>query len=362
MHKMKYTIKELAQTGSSDVQGTTVGTKYGLQPIEYLKEIIDAAKSQLFFANFVRVMNAPQGIHDVVIPVKSTYKGSTGVSFDTTERTSADISWTTLDNLKSIIATPSPVMAGFALTKYALRTNALNLLEIAKEELSYAIGERLDKAIAVAMGDAIGASSSATGAQILFGGDATSDSTLASGDVLTTDLIAKAAKLLKSKNKEYRTNNGAGGGYGSVAGHVTGNPWMNTPDDPYVLFIGPAQEEVLRKDSQFTNAAEYGSDVVVQNGEIGQYLGIRVVVTNNVEQVSAGSEGPDPETANVAVDMTRCILCKPKHACAVVWGRQPELNSWEYNERDQVRISLVCEYDVKVIYPDAIVFIDVADA
>lgn len=362
MHKMKNTIKELAQTAAADVQGTTVGTKYGLQPIEYLKDIVDAAKSQLFFANFVRIMNAPQGIHDVVIPKKSTYKGSTGVSYDTTERTSADISWTTLDNLASIIATPSPVMSGFALTKYALRTNALNLLEIAKEELSYAIGERLDKAIAIAIGDAIGASISATGAQQLFGGTATSDATLVAGDVLTTDLIAQAAKLLKTKNKEYRTNNGAGGGYGAVAGHVVGNPWMNTPDDPYVLFIGPSQEEILRKDSQFVNASEYGADTVVQNGEIGQYLGIRIVVTNNVEQVAAGSEGPDPETANVTVDMTRCILAKTKHACAVVWGRQPEVKSWEYNERDQVRISLICEYAIKVVYDDAIVFVDVSDA
>ena len=100
---------------------------------------------------------------------------------------------------------------------------------------------------------------------------------------------------------------------------ATKNPWQNTPDDPYVLFIGVAQEEALRKDSQFVNAAEYGSDTVVQNGEIGQYLGIRVVVTTNVETFNASATGPDDSAVPGGVTMTRCILMKPKKALALVW-------------------------------------------
>ena len=357
------TIKELGQTQQSDVQGTTVGTKYGLQPIEFLREIVDAAKNQLYFANFVRQIHLPKGVHDVTIPKKSTYEGRSGVDYNTSELVTANtaMTFTTMDNLVSVIVQPTVNISGYALTKSALHTNALNLLDIAKEELSYALGDRIDQAIAVAIGNATSSTSSATGAQTLYGGDATSDNTLSTGDILTTDLIAEAAKLLKSQNKQYRASPGSGGGYGAVSGTVTGNPWMNSPDDPYVLFIGPAQEMALRKDSQFINAAEYGGNEVVQNGEIGQYLGIKVVVTNNVEQVS-GSEGPDAETANAGATMTRCILMKPKKACALVWGREPELNVWDYNEQDQVRISLVTHYAVSVIYDDAIVFIDVADA
>ena len=63
---MYQTIKELAETAAASVQGTTVGTKYGLQPILYLKDIVDAAQNQLFFANFCTVIKAQEGVHDVV--------------------------------------------------------------------------------------------------------------------------------------------------------------------------------------------------------------------------------------------------------------------------------------------------------
>lgn len=360
--KMKETIKELTETGASSVQGTTVGTKYGLQPIQYLKEIVDAAKNNLYFLNFVKQVNLPKGNHDVTVPKKSTYEGRSGISFDTTERTAADISWTTLDNLASVIITPTVVLSGYALTKTAIHTNVLNVVDIAKEELSYGLADRVDSFIATTIGDATSTTSSATGAQTIYGGDATSDNTLSAGDTLTTELISEGAKLLQTVNKQYRASTGAGGGYGAISGTVTGNGWQNTKDDPFVLFLGPAQEKILRDSSQFTNAAEYGGNEVVQNGEIGQYLGIKIVVTNNVEQVASGSEGPDAETANAGATMTRCILMKGKKAFTFVWGRSPELNVWEYNERDQVRMSLVTHYSGSVIYGDAIVFIDVADA
>lgn len=352
--KMITTIKELSETGGSDVQGTTVGTKYGLQPIQFLKEIVDAAKKQLFFANFVRIIHAPKGVHDVVVPKRSLYEGRSGMSFDTTERTAADISWTTLDNLASVIATPAPVLSGYAITNYALRTNAINLLEAAREELSYAIGDRVDRAIAVAIGDATAATSTVAGAQTIFGGDATADSALSAGDVITTDIVAKAKRYLQSTVCRYWS----GGSEANSSGAK--NPWNNTTDDPFSLFIGPAQEETFLKDSQFVNAAEYGSDIIVQNGEIGQYLGVRIVVTTNVESVASGATGPDGSTASA--DMTRCILCKPKAACALVWGQDPELKVFDYPNRDQTRISLVCAYDIKVIHSDSVVWIDVSDA
>lgn len=346
------TIKTLAETGSSDVQGSSVGTKYGLQPILYLKEIIDAAKKQLFFAQFARVIRAPEGTHDVVIPKRSKFHGASGVTFDTSERTSADISWTTLDTVDSVIATPAIKLAGYAITKFALRTNALNLLNIAKEELSYAIGDKVDAEIAVALGDATAASSTAAGAQTIYGGDATSDSTLSDGDVITTDIVAKAARYLKDTQCRYWS-----GGTEGISS-ATKNPWMPTPDEPFVLFIHPCGEEAFRKDPQFVSAAEYGSNEVVMNGEIGQYLGIKIIVTPNVETVASGSTGPDGTTASA--DMYRAIMMKAKRAVALVWGQEPELQVFEYPNRDQIRIKLVCAYDIKVIHDDAIVWIDVS--
>lgn len=363
---MKDTIKELAQTQSSDVRGTAV-SGYGLQPILFLKEIVDAAKKQLYFANFVSTQQAPDGVKDVVIPKRKLYEGS-GVDDNTSELVTANtaMTFTTLDNLDSLSVTPTTHLSGYAITKYALRTNAVNLVNAAKEELSYGIGDRLDQAIATAIGNAITATSTAAGAQVLYGGDATSDATLAAGDVITTDLVAKAKRYLSDKYYYYRATGAGGAGAASgaetkVTATYFKNPWPNSTDDPYVFFIGPSQEETFLKDSQFVNAAEYGADTIVQNGEIGSYIGIRIVVTVNIESVASGGTAPGGGSA-CGTDMTRCLLVKAKKACVVVWGRKPEVKTWDYNEQDQIRISLVCEYAISTIHSDAIVFIDVADA
>ncbi len=98
------------------------------------------------------------------------------------------------------------------------------------------------------------------------------------------------------------------------------------------------------------------------NGEIGRYLGLKIIVTNNVEQVAAGAEGPDAETANAGATMTRCILMKAKRSVALAWGQKPELKF--FNNVNEISQDIVLEsaYAASVIHADAIVFIDVADA
>lgn len=362
MVEMENTIQKLSETESSNVQGSSF-TAYGLQPVKFLQEIVDAAQKQFFFANFVKVEQTEQGQKDVAIPKRNTYKGDEDTTWNSGEQTGSDITFTNLDNLDSVTATPTTEIEGYAMTKYALRTNVLSLLNEAREELSYAIGDKVDKEISSELNNAVAASSSSTGCQTLYGGDATSGNTLSAGDVFTVDLISQGAALLKSAKKEYRADGqgSAGGGYGAVSGTVKGNPWRNEPANPFVLFVGPMQEMRLRQSSQFVNAAEYGDSTVVQNGEIGKYLGVRIVVTDNVQQKDSGESTFDAESADYTVDMTRCVLCRPDKAAALVWGRRREVNVWDYNERDQVRISLVSEYDTVVVHDDAIVFIDVAN-
>jgi len=364
-------IQELATT-TANVRGAS-NTFYGLQPAEFLREIVDGAKAQLFFGQTVRVIYAPKGAHDVVIPKRTAYKGRTNMTVDAAgsdmggsgagtgpySNTEADISWTTFDNLTSVTATPLPYVEGIALRRYDLDTNAVNLLNEAKNELSYAIGDRIDNAIAVAIGDATYSTSTTAGSQHLYGGDATDATELTAGDVITTDLVAKAAKYLKDIYFYYRASNTYGAETKASTSYVK-NPWQNSADDPFTLFIGPSQEEAFRKDSQFVNAAEYGSNKVVMSGEIGEYLGIRILVTTNVEMTAAAGPAPDGTTAAVAC--TRCLLCKPKAACALVWGKEPELKVFPYESRDQMRIALYCAYAISVVHNDAIVFIDVADA
>ena len=359
--KQEKSIVELSdETQQSTVQGSSF-TAYGLTPAEFTKEIVDAAQKQLFFSNFVKMMYAAPGTKDVVIPKRTYYLGRSGTTLDTGEATTSDISNTSLGNLDSVTATPVWRTARFTLTDYAVRTNVVNLIEAAREELSYAIGDTVDYHVSTTVGDAACAPAAGTGrgAQTLFGGDATSAATLASGDVISTDLVAKSIRYLKDTKQHYRDGSSGKTGTEAVSSSVTKNPWANTSDDPFVLFIGPAQEETFRRDSQFVNAAEYGSSIVVQNGEIGQYLGCRIVVTTNVESAAATDPAPDGSTAAVA--MTRCVLMKPKKACALVWGMEPEVEIARIAERKQTTIVLAAAYAAKVVHDDAIVFVDVSD-
>lgn len=353
---MKQRFVNLAnETQASTVQGAAISNAYTNQPILFASEVMDGAKKRFFFTNFINIVYLPTGHKDYVIKKRTKYLGSSGVTFDTGEATTSDISNTSLSTLSGVTLTPTVVTARFTETNYAIRTNAFNIVQEAKAELSEAIGDRIDAAVASAMGDATSSAITTQGALTLYGGTATADSGLVAGDILTTDLIAEGARYLKDSVMYYRS-----GGVITKA-TSTKNPWTNSPDDPYVFFIGPAQEMALRKDSQFVNAEQYGSNEVVQNGEIGKYLGIKIVVTDNVERVAAAGTAPDGGSA-VTVNMTRCILAKAKKACTLCWGQEPTIDTADIQWRKQTSIVLECAYDIKMVHNDAVIFVDVADA
>jgi N4-gp56 family major capsid protein len=362
---MKETIKELAtgRTVNADIRGSS-DTTYRLEPTVWLKQIVDAAKQQQYFMQTCYVTQTQKGQTDLVIPKRTKYMGSTGITYATDAAADGTkITATRVDTSEGVRLRPTVQASRVTIANDQIRTNALDVMKYAQDELIYSIGEKIDIAIATKIGDANSCTSALSGAQILYGGDATSDTTLAAGDVITTDLVAKARRLLMSKNKQYRaTAAGTGGGYGALTGTVAGNPWTSSPDMPFVLYIGPAQQEAFLTDSQFTNAAEFGGRGPILNGEIPGYLGIRIVVTNNVEQVASGSEGPDEETANAGATMTRCILLKAQKACAFCWGLKPKLSFFNNIPEISQEIVLESAYDIEIIHHDAIVFIDVADA
>ena len=212
--KMKETIKELAtgRTKYTDAYGSS-DTTYLLEPRIWLKQIMDAAKNRMYFTQFVYTTELKKGQKDVVIPRRSTYLGRSNITYATsTPNDGTKITATKIDNLDGVAITPTMQASRVSIGNYAIQTNAVDLIKAAQEELVYSIGDQVDYAVAQKLGDATAATSSATGMQTLFGGDATSDATLASGDVMTTDLVAEARIRLMDQNKEYRANTGAGGG------------------------------------------------------------------------------------------------------------------------------------------------------
>lgn len=355
------------RTDQSTASGSSVSSATTLEPVIWLQEIVDAAQKRFHFRDAVMERQLDEGQKDLVIPKRDNYLASGGVSYaSSAPSTGSQITATKIDNLDGVTFTPSMNASRVSISNYALRTNAIDHVQAAQDELVYSIGDKVDQAIATSLGDAQSSTSSSTGMQTIFGGTADRDSNLSSGDVLTTDLVAQARKLLMTSNKQYRANTGTGGGYGSVSGTVSGNSWKPTSEEPFILFISPDQEETLVKSSQFVNASEYGGREVILNGEIGQlsYLGIRVVVTNNVEKIASGNTGPDAESANTSVDMTRCLLVKANRCGALVWGSmgsEPVMKVWDNAPEVSQEVILEHDYDTGVVQPDAIVAIDVAD-
>lgn len=350
------TIQELAETGQSTVRGTSF-TAYALSPVKWLAEIVDAARNRHFFAQFAFQVVAPDGTKDIVFPKRTVYLGRSGMTYDTTERTAADVSWTTYNNVDGVTATPAISLSGVAITNHALRTNAMNLLDRAKEDLVYAIGDTVDYAVSTALVGATAATSSARGYQTVYGGDARADSELAAGDTLTTDMIAAARMKLMSTTCKYWTPSSPAAEASSSA---TKNPWYPDDAEPFVCFIPPEMEKILLTDSQFVNAAEYGSDKVVHSGEIGEYLRAKIIVTNNVLAYAASVTGPDASTTAVA--MYRCLMIKARKSVGLAWGIEPKLTIFDFPSRAEQRILLETAYQAKVIYDDAIVAIDVSQS
>lgn len=348
-------------TTTTEVRGSS-RTAYALEPTNWLKDINDAAQKVHYFKQFAYLTKVPKGNKDVVVPYRSSFlktvrTGLTTGDWADSASEGEDVTFTKLNNLDGVQISPSAKNAGVSISNWALQTNAIDLIRNAKTELIYHAGDKLDQDIAFAVANATAATSSARGAQTVYGGDAQAESELANGDKLTPDKIADAKTRLMSSTCKYWTPENPAA---EAVSSQTKSPWTNTPGDPFVLFIAPEQENALIKDSQFTNASEYGGNEIVMNGEIGKYLGIKVVVTDNVLSFTSGGTALDGGSA-AGANGHRCILCKPKAAYAFAEAIAPRIIVSDYDRQLSKDVILEMAYGISVIHDDAIVFIDVAD-
>jgi N4-gp56 family major capsid protein len=355
--------RELADgdTITTDVRGSS-RTAYALEPTNWLKDINDAAQKVHYFKQFAYTTKVPKGNADVIVPYRSSYlntvrTGLTTGDWANTFSEGGDITFTKLNNLDGVQIIPTDKSQGISVSNWALQTNAIDLIRAAKEELTYHAGDAVDLDIAYAVANATAATSTARGSQTVYGGDAQAESELAAGDTITPGIVADAKTKLASSTCKYWTPSSPAA---EAVSSQKKNPWKNVPNDPFVLFIAPEQENSLMKDSQFINASEYGNNEVVMNGEIGKYLGIKVVVTDNVQSFTAGGTALDGGSAPGATGH-RCIMCKPKAAYAYADAITPRIIVEDYPRQLSKDIILEMAYGVSVIHNDAIVFIDVAD-
>lgn len=317
-------------------------------------DLSDGARNSMYFLDAVDVRQLPEKNMQYVVNYRKYFPTGTSVSWDTSELTAAATNYGT-NLIDGVVITPTPYTQAATVTNYGDFHNMRDLVRDKMDELSYALSDKIDIAIALALGDATETTSTVAGAMTIYGGTATADSGLAAGNVLTPSLINYAEVLLAGKTAYYWT-----GGVFTASSGIK-NPWKNEPTDPFVLLIGQRQKQALRDSSQFVSVAEYGSRVVISSGEIGDYLGIRVIVSNNAESVAASGTAPDAGSAP-SVNMTRCLLIKGRAAYTFVWGRTPRFEAWSQGWSDLKGITLVCDFAGSVVHSDAVIKIDVSDA
>jgi len=307
---MKESIQELADGATTTAAAGFNSIATGVVGKVWLKELIAAAQKKMFFEQFAYVATAPQGNKDVAVP---RYTSNLDFTITTTEATTR--TKTKIDNLSTVVFTPSTQKMGVEISKDVVRTSQVDTVKFAREQLVYDASLNIDAAFVTA----IIADSTNT---VLYGGLRAAEASMVAGDTLDPQLIARARRILKAQG------------------------WYPESDKPFVLFIPSVCEEALINDSQFINASEYGSNEVVMNGEIGKYIGIKVITT---EQMSAFTQ-----TGGSALDGHWATLVKAKVAYGIVYGEKPTLEFEFKKDEASYNVYLDMTYQCKVLQGSAI--------
>ena len=361
-------------TVATTTRGATSGTVYGLQPMGFLKKSIDAARENMRFMEVVRQEVMPPGFKDWAIPKRKTYLADSSWETSASEyaahtagAATGEILWTNINTMDSVIVTPTRYNYGVALTNDAIRKHLLNLINYANEELSYKYENSIDSAIRDAIfgtcttgtaTEPTTMSDTVNGAQTIFGGDSTDASdNLDAGDILTPEMIKKAKRLLMSTKGYYWSSNT------HTKSSTAKNAWSPTDAEPFVLFVAPEQMENLMNDSQFTNAAEFGSQEPILTGQVAKYCGVRIIETTKVPAFT-DNDNIDVQGSNLTMDLDGhiCAMVKAQRCGAMVWGQKAEFKTFDWPIGDQKRMTLSMSYGVGAIHPDAICRLVVADA
>lgn len=179
-----------------------------------------------------------------------------------------------------LVLEPDEFGAGVEVRRKALKQAYRNVMEDASQQLGEALAQIEDEEIILA-------GITGAGATIWADPAYTDDDDIAADDIMTTAVLRRARGILRG---------------GNYKGEM-------------FAIINPAQETALLDDSQFIDASKYGDQSIVLTGEIGKYLGIRILSTNNV-----------PSVANAGtVEVYRALLIG-KRGLALALKENPEMD------------------------------------
>ena len=252
------TATDTAQQNS----GTTPISDY--TAIEFLERVVRDAEERRVFERVASVYDDLVDVGDSTLEIPRT-TGHLNLS-DTQSDEGSDRNYEKLENLDTIevsIQASSFVSGGIKISKQAMMTTNIDLVDEARNAVTQQMAQDVDYAIR----DEI--VNSTPNDHVV--------SQTTSGE-LTPESIADAMEKIESDNYT-----------------------------PRFLVVDPSHINDLRKDSQFTNASEYGSDEVIMDGEIGQYLGVSVLKTSSASRDDGSTyaymvgEGPEGQAVGPAV-------------------------------------------------------------
>lgn len=324
-------IQELSeQETTQELAATTTesGQFDRLQAEEWLDQVVYDAEPRRRLLELSREHELASGDKATTIP--RTQK-ALDMSNDNTKSEGAERNYTEMDTLdgERVEITDNNWKEGaLRISKQKVMTTPVDVMETARTHLARQIARDVDTELRDEIIAEVGNIETTEGAlptdgdgdkefQYLTDADSGHNIDQTSSGRLTPDSIAEAAARIEA------------------------NDW-----DPFALVISSDHKKDLRTDSQFTNAAEYGSQDVILNGEIGQYLDVRVVVSNTI--------------SNKAIMVGREAEGGADVAQAVVWKEQPEVNHAFKYEENEHRFYYDQAFETAVVQPTALATIQTA--
>jgi N4-gp56 family major capsid protein len=123
---------------------------------------------------------------------------------------------------------------------------------------------------------------------------------------------------------------------------------QNVTQDGRFLLVSPDFYAVLLSDPRFVDAAQYGSNAPVQNGEVGRVLGFSVMVSNNLPAGTAGTGG---EVSNFVI---------AGHSMATTYAEQiSKVEAYRPESAFSDAVKGLHLYGAKVVRPEALAVCDV---
>lgn len=228
---------------------TSAASAAYINPELWVRKIEEFMKSKLVVAPLGKVYNELLGAPGDKLNIQFDAELTATTLTESTAITPNAITYT------QVSFEPYEVGVAIALTRKQ-RIRAINdIMEEKTRSMGYALAKKKDAL-------AVSACTASAGNSVVA--NSVDVSAITTSDTMDTDDIANAVKELRVDEHEAK-----------------------------YLIIHPKQENSLMKLSDFIDASIYGGREVVLNGEIGRYLGIRVLVTTQVQRNATTSTAYD---------------------------------------------------------------------